>query len=464
MARLRYSILKVLGGNALFAASQWALVIAIARLAGAEALGFYALANALVSPVFAFAGMGLRPSLATDVRREHASGEYLRIYVVATLVAFVVGLGVLAIYGVGAVALVIGIALAFARAAENGSQLSYGLFQYADKMGLVARSLALRGLLGLALPIAILAVARDAIGLAVAGMAAAWVLILLVSDVLSARPLAAERDAAPSEPGTTRTPPALLRVVAPLGALALVTSLTLQVPRLAVEEYLGARELGYFAGIVQIAVVGSIVVNAIGQAVVPSLARQFRNGAGGYLRLLAKTLALTSLIGVLGVVGAMLLGDPFLRFVYSDAFGGQGDALVAAMVWSMVLYISVTLGCGMSAMRSFASQLGIGCVTLVATVAAALVLVPDYGLVGAALALTVGNSGESHDADCDYCPPCWPAARARIARVRSTRSAPNDRARPATCAAHVAHEARPGGVRAQYRCPCGRRRSHYRHG
>ena len=370
-----------------FAASQWGLVIAIARLAGAEALGVFALANALISPVFAFASLGLRPSLATDVRKDHPVRSYLLLYTYSTGVGLLVASVVLAGYQVGSAVLVAGAAFAFARAAENASQLSYGLFQHADKMASVGRSLAVRGLLGLLLPVIVLLLQPEAIGLAIAGMAIAWLLVLVSNDIPTARPLIRRRDSDASSSGTVGS---LFRVVAPLGALALISSLILHVPRLAVSEYLGARELGFFAAVVQIAVVGSIVVNAIGQAAVPRLAQLSHSGRIGYLQLLAKTLALTTAIGLCGIVGAVLFGNTILSFVYSSEFGGLGDTLVATMFWSAILYVSVTLGCAMSAMRSFSAQLAIGGVSLAFTVVACFWWVPLKGLVGAAHALSLG--------------------------------------------------------------------------
>ena len=63
----------------MFAASQWTLLILIAKLGNSVMLGQYALALAIVTPVMQFSHLNLRAVLATDAGETHPFGDYLAV-------------------------------------------------------------------------------------------------------------------------------------------------------------------------------------------------------------------------------------------------------------------------------------------------------------------------------------------------------------------------------------------------
>lgn len=392
--RLRRSIAKMLSGNVVFAVGQWGLVVAIAKLAGAQALGVYALANAIVSPIFAFAGLGLRPSLATDVAHRHSIATYIRLFAVSSVVAVLASMIGTALFGLKGVILACVAGMCIVRFAENGSQLAYGLYQRREQIDRVGRSLGYRGLLGFAFPVLCLWRLPEHIALAIVGLAVAWLVVFLVHDVRKARPLveygAPEGAAEMSGSGVEKLRGLFIEVL-PLGALALVTNLILNVPRYAVETYVGTVELGYFAGILQLALAGTIIVNSVGQTIVPRLAKFFAVDTVAYVQLLAKAIAIALAIGLAGVLVAMWLGESLLRIVYAEEFAVHEPTLITAMAWSAALYVAGTLGCGMSAMRSFRAQFVISCVSLAVIALASWQLIPVFGIVGGAWALLLAT-------------------------------------------------------------------------
>ena len=77
-APLRGNFAVTFAGNALFAASQWAVLSLIAKLGGGRMLGEYALAVAIVSPIALFSHLNLRAVLATDIEGRHSFGDLFR--------------------------------------------------------------------------------------------------------------------------------------------------------------------------------------------------------------------------------------------------------------------------------------------------------------------------------------------------------------------------------------------------
>ncbi|MFK8016552.1 MAG: oligosaccharide flippase family protein [Gammaproteobacteria bacterium] len=391
-SRLRHSILRLLSGNVVFAIGQFAIVIALAKVAGVEAVGIYALANAITAPIYGFASLGLRPSLSTDARHSHTLSSYVRLLAHASglaLIGCIIGSLVL---DANSTLFWCIVGLSVARIAENGSVLIYGLHQKHEQMSLIGRSLALRGAGGLCVVVICLLIAPERIEFAVLGLGAAWLSALLCHDILCARDAARVQRELELAPDTVTHDDelSLLRVVWPIGALALVTTLILNVPRYAVEYFAGTDSLGYFAAIMQFAVAGTVIVNSIVQAVVPRLSKLFISNRKAYLQLLFRALAVCFGIGLAGILVAVFLGEWILRLVYTEAFAQHADTLIVAMIYSLFLYLSVTLGSAMSAMRSFRSQFFIGCGTLTGTALGALFFVPKFGIIGGAMALITG--------------------------------------------------------------------------
>ncbi|EPG1669831.1 capsular polysaccharide biosynthesis protein capF, partial [Acinetobacter baumannii] len=73
----------LIGGNFVFAFSQWVILIFLARMTTQENLGQYSLALAIVTPVFAIFNLQLRPLYILDLNGEqkyrYSNFYYLRL-------------------------------------------------------------------------------------------------------------------------------------------------------------------------------------------------------------------------------------------------------------------------------------------------------------------------------------------------------------------------------------------------
>jgi len=97
--RLRYNIGWTLSGNSIFALTQWAVVVLIARVGSPEMVGSYALALAITAPIFLFANLNLRAYQATDVEDAFQFGQYLTVRLLTSGIALSV-VGGLCLFGV----------------------------------------------------------------------------------------------------------------------------------------------------------------------------------------------------------------------------------------------------------------------------------------------------------------------------------------------------------------------------
>ena len=391
---LQANAAKLFGGNTVFALSQWLLVIAIARYAGPESLGVFALANSIVSPVFSFSFLGIRSAIATDYLRVHDSAQYFKIYLTSSVLALMAC--VLFSATLENTLAWCFFFLCIARVSENGSQFVYGFLQRDVLVSNVGISIASRGLLGIGGAGLVLYLFPGRIELVAAALASVWLLVFLCVDFRSylLGPRGESSTALKiSHSYGVESYRILFSKLLPLGLLALTTSLTLNVPRYFLDEYFDLLSLGYFAALAQLATAGVIMVNSIGQAVMPSLAKYYIDDHSVFKQLLAKSLVAVSIIGVLGLLVALYFGEPLLAVVYDPLYSAHADAFIVSMIWVAVLYVSVMFGCGLTAMRSFSSQFSISLASFVLTLLASFFMIPEHGILGGFCGLLVGSLG-----------------------------------------------------------------------
>ena len=377
---LRSNFVWTFTGNAVYAVGQWALLSLLAKLGGSEMLGQYALAVAITAPVAMLSHLNLRAVIATDVTGKHPFGDYLAVRLAATAL----GLAAIALLAAGAkadgpIALVI-LAVGIAQSAENLSDAFYGAMQRRERMDRIARSMVGRALIS-ALALGGALWLTHSIVAAAAALAAARIASLLLFDVRTGEPLAR----------TTRSQQfVILRTALPLGLVLMLVTLNTNLPRYAIEQKLGTRELGAFAAVAGFLAGGNTVVNALGQSATPRLARYFAEGdRRGFRRLTIRLAALSAGLGAAGIAGALLLGAPLLRILYRPEFAQYAGLLAVLMAAAAPIYIAGTLGYVITSVRAFDVQLPLFCAVAAACALASWLLVPRFGLMGAPAALGV---------------------------------------------------------------------------
>ncbi|GAA0714854.1 oligosaccharide flippase family protein [Dactylosporangium roseum] len=378
-------------GNATYALSQWLVLVVVARLGTPSMVGEYALGLAVGAPVVLLANLSLRTVLVTDPHGEHPFRRYLWVRLAAMAAALAAIGAVVALFDLPpAVVLLVGAAKAF----DGAGDIYLGLLQrHHDQRGVALAQLA-NGGLTIAFTAALL-VGTSSVAWAAAGSAGASLIVWL----LVSAPLAGRLHNRPDPAAHTRRRhthraaggvPALLWTALPLGVASGVTSLTANVPRYALQHESGAADLGAFAAAGYLVLTGTVLCSAVAQTLLPRLTELRAADATARFRALVRQ----SLIGV-GVAGAVAVwaagqfGSTVLTTVYGPEYAGHGPTLTVLTLATALGAACFMLDAALSAVRRFAGQLAVNAGVLAVAVVAALVLVPRYGVAGAAWATAV---------------------------------------------------------------------------
>ncbi|MBS1829589.1 MAG: oligosaccharide flippase family protein [Acidobacteria bacterium] len=376
---LRVNFAWMLIGNIIQAGAQWGVVVVLARLGSPEDVGGYALALAIVSPVFLFSNMHLRAILATDVALETRAGTYFSLRLASSSLA-ALALLVAAVFRGPQQGLVLA-GLTAAKAFEAISEVLYGEMQRTEQMDRIGKSMAARWGGALLVTAAAMNWSRS--------LLASLISIGLVSAAVAFWDLRTVRASRwRSSFGEMKQ---LAVSAAPLGLLMLMVSLNASIPRYYLAGLSSQSAVGVFAALSYVSIALNTLVIASGQAGGTSMARSFwaRDGfafAGQAARLLALALAL----GIAGVGASLWKGPELLELLYGPFFSRESEPLNWLMIAGALSYVASAMGYMLASARCFHMQLPTLILTSLTTALCCHLLVPQGGVAGAAKAQFAG--------------------------------------------------------------------------
>jgi O-antigen/teichoic acid export membrane protein len=389
---IRSNFAWVLTGNVVYAACQWGMIVALAKLGNSFMVGQFSLGLAIVTPILMFSNFDLRAVQATDAARDFRFGEYLRLRIITTLCGLAL-IDCVVWFGKyeKQTALVI-LAVALAKAIETLSDIHYGLFQLNDRLDQTGRSMMLRGVASVAALWIGLRLTNEVLWACIC-LAAAWLGTLLLFDVRRGRCLVARTETSSLRRRCNgfKNEWHLLRLALPLGAVATITSINLHMPRYFIHAHLGDYQLGIYSAIAYSTVAMTLVSDSLSHCTIPRLSRLYAaTRIREFRALLLRLLALASGAGLLGVAVVHLFGARILTLVYSREYASNPEVFVLLTAAAAVQCAGSMLTSGITSARQFRIQIPLFIAMAGATALACALWVPESGLIGAASAVLAG--------------------------------------------------------------------------
>jgi O-antigen/teichoic acid export membrane protein len=384
-------------GNIINAASWFTMTIVLARLGTPEDVGKFALGLATTAPIFMFATLRLRDVQATDARQEFLFEDYFALRLTTTIVALVIIGAIVIISGFALEMSLIILATGVSKAIEAISDAFYGLFMQRERLDRIAKSLMIKGPLSL-LGLSIGFFLTGSVFWAVVGLVIARAFIMVSFDIRNVR-LSLNQPAKqvgkvlaknfPRPRFDTKTLTKLFWLALPLGFVTMLISFNLNIPRYFIEGYIGTYQLGIFAAIAAFQKAAPTVVQALGRSAAPRLAKYYAaKNFFAYRKLASKLTGIGVLLGSLGVLVAFVAGRQILTIFYGPEYA-MPELFTLLMIAAGFDYIATMLLFVITSARYFRIQLPLHILTTSALAIACFILIPSYGLAGAATALII---------------------------------------------------------------------------
>ena len=410
-ASLRWNFSWTFVGNIVYSGCQWGMLVVLAKVGNPEMVGQYGLAMAVATPILALSSLQLRAVLTTDVREKVPFGEYLGFRLVTTVLSLLVIGAVPFVTHYRRDSAIVVLIIGVGQALETLSDLYWGRMQFYDHMDRIAKSMIARAVLGLGALGATVYLTKSVIWGAVALVLARAVVLIgydinkrtqlaprNVDQEQAEQVIAAKKDALRPR-WNWGTQSELFRTSITLGVIAMLVSLLPNIPRYFIQGSLGERALGIFTATAFLVSSGSLIVNALGQSAFVRLAKHYGAGdVAGFNSLLLKLLGIAAVLGLGGIGVAVFFGHMLLTLLYRPEYAEHTDVLIAMMVGGAMTYVSGLMASAVTSARCFARQIPVLATAVGAAALASMILVPKYGLLGAAFAViitsTVLSAGE----------------------------------------------------------------------
>lgn len=388
---LRQNFSWNLVGNAIYSGSQWLLLVLLAKLGDADMVGRFALGLAVSAPLFMLTNLSLRSLQATDTERTYLFSDYLILRSV-TVVLACCGIAIIAsaAHYPKDVQLALNL-IGLYKGVEAISDIQYGLFQSHERMDLIAKSMIAKGFASVVLTASGLWLAGD-LRVAIMGLITAQTLSLVLYDIPHARRLRGFP--------LTMTPHSfqlgrivkLARLALPLGFSSAITSVTASIPIYFLQHYRGVVEVGAFAAMTYLTVIGTRFIDALAQAASPQLALRYRENRRMFRFMLLRQLGIGLVFGMSAVTVAAVWGERLLVTLYSADYATYADVLIWVFLAGTLTYLVWFLHVGMTAARYLRVQVLLRITPLAISTIGCIFLVPRWGINGAAFAV-LGATG-----------------------------------------------------------------------
>lgn len=391
-------------GNAIYSACQWGALVALAKLSSPVIVGQYSLGVAIAMPLFSLTGLSIRAVIASDVKETYKFGEYVGFRLCSVGLAILVILAIPLILHSGPLMTLLTFVIGLSLAIENISDVYYARLQSIDRMDRIAKSQILRAPLSLlAMGLGVYFTGRLSWG--VAAMVLVRAAVLLAYDLRvqtqSSQPL--ELNSLESRLAFEHLKEILrprwelkkmgriLWLALPLGIVAMLVNLNVNVPRYFIQWKLGTRELGIYSALAFLMSAGNLLVSALAQAVFVRLARLYAEGRRrAFASLMLKLLCIGTALGVGGIFVAWIAGAKLLAIIYRPEYAMESRLLVWFMVVAWIGYLGQFMGYAMTSARLFVHQIPLFAAGVMTIGVGSYWLVPRMGLQGAIVASMAG--------------------------------------------------------------------------
>jgi O-antigen/teichoic acid export membrane protein len=397
---LRGDFVVNLAGYIGYAAAQWAMLLVLVRLGSPAMVGEYSLALAIGAPVIMFTNLRLAYLLASDAARSRPFSDYFSLRMVANALAMLAIMVWATFVGYRGDKWLVTVLVGLAKVAEASSDVVFAYLGMRLRFRAIAASIVIRGWITVLIMFLLRMFDVPLIGIALA-LAIWWWIAFWQIDIRLMSAAARDDDTATAPQfgllgllRAFRLDKAMLQLAwqaVPLGIVALALSLNASVPRLMIARTLGADTVGYFSALAYVMVAGRMVAVALGTPALPRLGRFAADGdRAAFARTVGLLVVFGFALGAVGVITSLLVGAEALMIVYGADYASYAPVMTWLLVASGLGYSATFLEDSLVAMRRLRAQATLLVLTLATITIGCWVLIPRFGLRGAAWALVFG--------------------------------------------------------------------------
>lgn len=368
----------LLGGNLIFSLSQWLIMIMVARLASKENLGQYALALAIVLPIYALTNLQLRPLFILD-DNGNKKYNYSNFYYLRLLSSFI-GFLICIIFGFyyNEILLIL-LIVAGIKFLESLSDIIYAFYNSKDKTYLISKSLLLKGMGGVLVCF---------LGLIYFNFN--WTIFFILLNYLFIWYFLDNKFILKTEEiSQKKLNLKILSQAIPMGITLGLVTLQSSIPRIFLNHYENTELVGVLSVLSYFVIVGSIFINSICQYLSPKIVKYWMSDIQEFKKSYIIMQIISIFFGFLVLFVCYFFGNMILNLVYGEKFIEYEQELNLVMFSGVFLYLSTVNGFTLTAIGYVGKQVYIFTFIVLITLLSSYILIPKFGIDGAIYSMVI---------------------------------------------------------------------------
>ena len=381
--------LWMIAGNGGYALFQLLIMVIISKTLGITELGVFSLGLALSAPIMLFSNFGTRILWITGV----TNGMSFRLFRNARLISSTAGLLIcfvfLTLYTQASEYLPIMALIALSKVIENNADIYYADFHKNSNQKLICISLLVRGLFGVA-GVAVGCIFFHSLLVAAILYFLAWSVAHCLTDyIYGKRAIVLGSD---EEKLSKKQLIWLAKQGAPLAVSLFLVNFNMNIPRIILENQHGLEAIGIFSALYFFIQTGSVVINSIGQVILPVLSKLFDKGeTKKHLKITLKTFGVIFVFSSVGAVFSYFFGEYFLNLLFSKEIAAYSSLLSLFFLLSPAQYLISIMSQVIASTKNNLSLMWCQVVMLVIVVCLSFVFIPVSDIKGAYWATAIAS-------------------------------------------------------------------------
>lgn len=368
-------------GNIVYTFAIWSIAILINHFYGASVLGEYSFIQAVVSPLALFFHLQLKVMATIENKIGDQFYKYLNVYFISEVVFLVVSI----IIGVLLNETSLFYSFVIFKIFESFNQLIQGYHQsnnnfYDSFLLSVSKGCIILLIIGLVLYL------NYPLYYAFVIICLVWLIVFMFVDI----PKLSRDNIQVLKLERFKELKVLFLAGASLSLISSIDVLFVAIPRYFIKGYFGDAELGRFTMVLQFFIASTIFVISVGHPFLVKLKNFYNeNDKNSYKKEVDKTLLTFLFFSALIIIGFYLFGGWVMKLIWGGENEYLGDLLALSSIGIIPLFLSSIFVYALNAMKEFSIHLRYYPIILLLAILFSWVLIPNYGIWGAVIAVVL---------------------------------------------------------------------------
>lgn len=371
-------------GSLVYYVCQWLPTVLIVRLSGYSDAGILSIAMSVTAAPAIIGLFNMRSYQVSDIQEVYNNDAYIKSRTVTNVLSFFVCTIMVFINGYSWYKTIAILFYMLYKISEGYADVYYGIEQKHARLDYTGISLIIRGIGTISAFLVAYILSKDMI-CAIVAMTLASTLVVLLFDYPITRKM---EKGELKEKASWKQISSLMITCVPLAVVAFLNNLSINIPKIFLENYYGEEIMGVYSSVASPTVVIQLAATTVFAPLIPILTMQYMNkNKKEFLQTVKRFFLLVIILSVICLVGSKLLARWGLVLLFSSSIEPYVDLFIPVVWVSIFIALNACMFSVCTLMRIMKPQYLIGVVGVLSSWILSITAVRQFSMDGVIYAL-----------------------------------------------------------------------------